>query len=84
MINFPFILSKTVDRLKLRSSDQHADRCKSFTNIMGERLAKPVLFSKFLNIERFHSRGQHRSMNIYWNKRKRLHKERVQFPQDLF
>ena len=52
-------MSKTVDRLKLRSSDQHADRCKSFTNIMRERLAKPVLFSKFLNIERFHSRGQH-------------------------
>ena len=58
-INFPFILSKIVDRLKLRSSDQHADRFKSLTNIVRERLAKPVSFSKFLNIERFHSRGQH-------------------------
>ena len=24
------------------------------------------------------------SMQIYWNKRKRLHKKRVQFPQDWF
>ena len=32
-------------------------------------------------IERFHSRGP-ASMLIYWNKRKFLHKKRVQLPQD--
>ena len=34
-------------------------------------------------IECFHSRGQH-LWKCFWNKRKRLHKKRVQLPQDLF
>ena len=34
-------------------------------------------------IERFHSRGP-ASMLIYWNKRRFLHKKRVQLPQDWF
>ena len=37
---------------------------------------------KMKSIEYFHSRGQH--MQIYWNKRKRLHKKRVQLPEDWF
>ena len=35
-------------------------------------------------IECFHSRGQHASAHIYWNKRKQLHKKRDQLPQDWF
>ena len=34
-----------------------------------------------LDIERFHSRGQH-ICKMYWNKRKPLHKKRIQLPQD--
>ena len=34
-------------------------------------------------IECFHSCGQH-LWKFFWNKRKRLHKKRVQLPQDLF
>ena len=37
-----------------------------------------------ISIECFHSRRQHPGLQIYWNKRKRLHKKRVQLPQDWF
>ena len=39
---------------------------------------------KLSGIECFHSRGHAASKQIYWNKRKRLHKKGTQLPQDCF
>ena len=39
--------------------------------------AAPKLDSAIHRRERFHSCGLHADMQIYWNKRKRLHKETV-------
>ena len=39
---------------------------------------------KLSGIECFHSRGHAASEQIYWNKRKRLHKKGTQLPQDWF
>ena len=41
-------------------------------------------FSKAFSVKRVFSLTWPAAMQIYWNKRKRLHKKRVHLPQDWF
>ena len=46
--------------------------------------ASPYIFSEFNPLNRVFSLTWPTSMQIYWNKRKRLHKKRLQLPKDWF
>ena len=56
-------------------------------SILGQGRGRWVFFQNLIliwPINRAFSHTWPATMQIYWNKRKRLHKKRVQFPQDWF